>query len=47
RLDEEQRHFRDYLDKLRSAKDRAEFDQFMAERRNRPPATEPPTPPAA
>jgi len=34
--------FRDYLDKLRSAKDRAEFDQFMNERRNRPPATEPP-----
>ncbi|HTR83494.1 MAG TPA: DUF2852 domain-containing protein, partial [Reyranella sp.] len=28
--------------KLRSAKDRAEFDQFMNERRNRPPATEPP-----
>ena len=47
RLDEEQREFRDYLDKLRSAKDRAEFDQFMAERRNRPPATEQPTPPAA
>jgi hypothetical protein len=47
RLDEEQREFRDYLDKLRSAKDRAEFDQFMNERRNRPPATEPPSPPAA
>src|SRR5436190_4019798 len=42
KLDEEQREFRDYLDKLRSAKDRAEFEQFMAERRNRPPATEPP-----
>ena len=42
KLDEEQREFRDYLDKLRSAKDRAEFDQFMNERRNRPPATEPP-----
>jgi hypothetical protein len=49
KLDEEQREFRDYLDRLRSAKDRAEFDQFMNERRNRPPATEPPpaTPPAA
>ena len=46
KLDEEQREFRDYLDKLRSAKDRAEFDQFMAERRNRPPASEPPPPPA-
>jgi hypothetical protein len=45
RLDEEQREFRDYLDRLRSAKDRAEFDQFMNERRNRPPATEPPAPP--
>jgi hypothetical protein len=42
KLDEEQREFRDYLDKLRSAKDRAEFDQFMADRRNRPPAAEPP-----
>ena len=46
RLDEEQHEFRDYLDRLRSAKDRAEFDQFMNERRNRPPATEPPAPPA-
>jgi hypothetical protein len=42
KLDEEQREFRDYLDRLRSAKDRAEFDQFMTERRNRPPAPEPP-----
>jgi hypothetical protein len=42
KLDEEQREFRDYLDRLRSAKDRAEFDQFMNERRSRPPATEPP-----
>ena len=42
KLDEEQREFRDYLDRLRSAKDRAEFDQFMNERRGRPPATEPP-----
>jgi hypothetical protein len=42
KLDEEQREFRDYLQRLRSAKDRAEFDQFMNERRNRPPATEPP-----
>ncbi len=35
RLDQEQREFRDFLDKLRAAKDRAEFDQFMADRRNR------------
>ena len=44
KLDEEQREFRDFLDRLRAAKDRAEFDQFMNERRNRPPATEPPAP---
>jgi hypothetical protein len=35
RLEEEQREFRDFLDRLRMAKDKAEFDQFMAERRNR------------
>jgi len=39
RLEEEQREFRDFLDRLRHAKDKAEFDQFMAERRNRPPET--------
>ena len=38
RLEEEQREFRDFLDRLRFAKDKAEFDQFMAERRNRPDA---------
>jgi len=32
RLEEEQRAFPEYLDRLRTAKDRAEFDQFMAER---------------
>lgn len=46
RLDEEQREFRDFLDKLRAAKDRAEFDQFMSDRRDRP-ATEPPPAPSA
>jgi len=40
-LEEEQREFRDFLDRLRFAKDKAEFDQFMADRRNRP---EPPVP---
>ncbi len=44
KLDEEQREFRDFLDRLRAAKDRSEFDQFMNERRNRPPAAEPPAP---
>ena len=45
RLDEEQREFQEFLDRLRAAKDRAEFDQFMNERRNRPPASEPSAPP--
>jgi hypothetical protein len=40
RLEEEQREFRDFLDRLRHAKDKAEFDQFMAERRR--PRDEPP-----
>jgi hypothetical protein len=48
KLDEEQREFRDFLDRLRAAKDRAEFDDFMAERRNRPVSEPPPAaPPAA
>lgn len=34
RLEEEEREFRDFLDRLRHAKDKAEFDQFMAERRS-------------
>src|SRR3982074_915119 len=38
KLDEEQREFRDFLDRLRAAKDRSEFDQFMNQPRNRPPA---------
>ena len=36
RLEDEQREFREFLDKLRFAKDRSEFDQFMADRRSRP-----------
>jgi hypothetical protein len=35
RLEEEQSEFRSFLDRLRFAKDKAEFDQFMSERRNR------------
>src|SRR6266566_9942116 len=35
RLEEEQREFQDFLARLRMAKDKAEFDQFMAERRTR------------
>lgn len=33
RLEDEQREFKDFLERLRMAKDKAEFDQFMAERR--------------
>jgi len=36
RLEEEQREFREFLDRLRKAKDKQEFDQFMAERRTNP-----------
>lgn len=36
RLEEEEREFRAFLERLRQAKDKSEFDQFMAERRDRP-----------
>jgi hypothetical protein len=38
RLEEEQKEFGSFLERLRFAKDKAEFDQFMAERRARPPS---------
>ena len=40
RLEEEQRKFQEFLGRLRMAKDKAEFDQFMNERgaRNQPAA---------
>ena len=38
RLEDEQREFHDFLGRLRMARDKAEFDQFMNERRNNPPA---------
>ena len=42
RLEDEQKEFVEYLDRLRQARDRQEFEQFMAERRQRPvPTTEP------
>ena len=44
RLEEEANEFRAFLERLRMAKDRAEFDEFMRERRNRP-AGPGPTPP--
>ena len=42
RLEDEQKEFRTFLEKLRHAKDKAEFDQFMADRRNRPADAPPP-----
>lgn len=36
RLEDEQTEFRAFLERLRLAKDRSEFDQFMTERRTRP-----------
>jgi hypothetical protein len=40
RLEEEEREFRSFLERLRQAKDKSEFDQFMSDRRDRPVATE-------
>jgi hypothetical protein len=36
RLEDEQREFEDFLEQLRHAKDKAEFDEFMRERKRRP-----------
>lgn len=41
RLEEEQREFMEFLDRLRQAKDKAEFDQFMADRQRRGPDAQP------
>ena len=41
RLEEEQQEFQAFLDRLRQARDKAEFDEFMAERRRRPEADHP------
>ena len=45
RLEEEQKEFVEYLERLRRAKDKAEFDQFMADRRR--PTIVPDTQPGA
>jgi len=45
RLEDEQREFKEFLGRLRFAKDRAEFDQFMNERRDRPSGEGPQAPP--
>jgi len=36
RLEEEGTEIREFLERLRKAKDKAEFDQFMSDRKNRP-----------
>lgn len=38
RLEDEQGEFKEFLERLRFAKDREEFEKFMAERRERTPA---------
>jgi hypothetical protein len=43
RLEEEASEFKTFLDRLRHAKDKAEFDQFMADRRSVPPQGSVPT----
>jgi hypothetical protein len=45
RLEDEQREFRDFLDRLRFAKDKSEFDEFLADRRRRRENPEPPAQP--
>jgi hypothetical protein len=49
RLEEEQGEFKEFLERLRFAKDRGEFEKFMAERRERPsaPGSQNEPPPAA
>jgi Protein of unknown function (DUF2852) len=50
KLEEEAGEFRAFLERLRMAKDRAEFDDYVKERRNRPsggPADGPQQPPQA
>ena len=46
RLQDEQREFMEFLDRLRHAKDKAEFDEFISERRRHSggPAPQPPQP---
>ena len=44
KLEEEAEEFRSFLERLRMAKDRAEFDDFMRDRRNRQAGPTPPEP---
>jgi hypothetical protein len=48
KLEDEASEFRAFLERLRMARDRAQFDEYMKERRNRPsdgPSETPPAPP--
>lgn len=45
RLEDEQKEFVDFLERLRHAKDKAEFDQFMSERKKAPKKDKPETGP--
>jgi hypothetical protein len=47
RLEDEQKEFQDFLGRLRMARDKAEFDQFMADRRGDRPAGDRPEPQAS
>jgi len=46
RLEEEQKDFAAFLERLRFAKDKAEFDQFMTDRRQPPVPPDPAAQPA-
>jgi hypothetical protein len=41
RLEDEEKEFREFLNRLRAAKDKSEFDQFMADRRTQRDGTPP------
>jgi hypothetical protein len=47
RLEDEQKEFQDFLGRLRMARDKAEFDQFMADRRSDRQAGDRPEPQAS
>lgn len=40
RLDQEQREFQEFIARLRAAKDKEEFEQFITDRRTRPPSSQ-------
>ena len=44
RLEEEEKEFHEFLNRLRAAKDKSEFDQFMKDRRNQSANSSQPSP---